>query len=332
MPSRVAAKAEGTPSSDTNHDKGSAATPEGYAGPTMRPMPASNRDPLRARSFGGVAEAYHRGRPSYPDDAVAWLVGEQPVTVLEVGAGTGKLTERLVAAGHDVHATEPDPGMLDVLSREIPAVKLTRAAADDLPTGDASVDVVVAAQCYHWFDPEVVLPEIARVLRPGGHVSVVWNERDERIPWVRRLGRIIGTPDAERDPTADLEASGLFDEVETASFVCWQTVDRVTIQDLARSRSNVALLDEAERERVIAELLALYDDYGRGMDGMQLPYRTRCFRARVRERVVETPVEETTATGEAEDGEAWRSDSATTLPRVAVQPVDDGSLLLIDFR
>ena len=269
------------------------------------------RHQRHARSFGSVADAYDRGRPSYPDDAVAWLVGDRPATVLELGAGTGKLTGRLVAAGHDVHATEPDEAMLAVLRRRLPDVRTSVAGAEEIPALDQSVDVVVAAQSFHWFDPEVALPEIARVLRPGGHLAVVWNQRDQRIPWVRKLGRIIGTQDDLDDPMATVEASSDFHEVDETEFKHWQVVDRRSIQDLVRSRSNVAVLDEIARDRLMADLLALYDDYGRGMDGMQLPYRTRCYRARVTERVAPPAPE-------------------PTVPVAA--GLEDTGTLLIDFR
>jgi SAM-dependent methyltransferase len=296
-----------------------------------------------ARSFGGVADAYDRGRPSYPDAAVAWLVGDEPVTVLELGAGTGKLTERLVALGHDVHATEPDEAMLAVLRQRVPGVRSSATGAEEIPAADQSVDVVVAAQCFHWFDAEAALAEIARVLRPGGHVAVVWNVRDERIPWVRRFGRIIGTQENVASPVAALADSTDFHEVDEAVHKHWQVVDRRTIQDLVRSRSNVAVLEESARERVLADVLALYDDYGRGMDGMQLPYLARCFRARVTERAAPpepepAPVEETPVhmeptvpialAGDDPTRDPLR-DSADSIPRVSLE---DTGTLLIDFR
>ena len=138
---------------------------------------------------------------------------------------------------------------------------------------------MVCAQAFHWFDLDRALPEIARVLRPGGRLALVWNQRDERIPWVRRLGRLIGTQDQPRDRPTPLVQSSLFGFVEDATFRFWQTVDRESIQDLVLSRSNVAVLDEEARAAKLAEVLAFYDDYGRGMDGMQLPYEACCFRA-----------------------------------------------------
>jgi ubiquinone/menaquinone biosynthesis C-methylase UbiE len=284
--------------------------------------PSSDGSPDWARSFGAVAEAYDRGRPSYPREAAAWLCGEDPVTVLELGAGTGKLTEQLVALGHDVHATDPDAAMLAILERALPDVRTSVSSAEEIPAPDRSVDVVVCAQAFHWFELERALPEIARVLRPGGRLALVWNQRDERIPWVRRLGRLIGTQDQLRDPVDPLVQSTLFGFVEDARFRFWQTVDRESIQDLVLSRSNIAVLDADARAEKLAEVLAFYDDYGRGMDGMQLPYEASCFRA-----VVVTPP------GATDDAEADAAPQGAPPP--ASDEVSDGTdtdMLLIDFR
>ncbi|MCW2775856.1 MAG: class SAM-dependent methyltransferase [Nocardioides sp.] len=289
----------------------------------------SDETPDWARSFGSVAEAYERGRPSYPREAAAWLVGAEPVTVLELGCGTGKLTAELVALGHDVHATDPDPAMLAILERRLPDVRRSEASAEEIPLADRSVDVVVCAQAFHWFDLDRALPEIARVLKPGGRLALVWNQRDERIPWVRRLGTLIGTQDQLREPADPLVESALFGFVEQETFRFWQTVDRRSIQDLVLSRSNVAVLDEDARAAKLAEVLALYDDYGRGMDGMQLPYEARCFRA----VVVDRP----------RTGDAGRDDADSNEPDAPDDELDDGlnhglsdgtdtDMLLIDFR
>ncbi|MDN4171927.1 class I SAM-dependent methyltransferase [Nocardioides sp. SOB77] len=280
--------------------------------------PATSAATGPARSFGGVADAYDRGRPSYPRAAAEWLAGTEACTVLEVGAGTGKLTEVLVDLGHDVHATEPDPALLEVLKRHLPDVPVSGAAAEDLPLPDASVDVVVAAQSFHWFDHERALPEIARVLRPGGRLALVWNVTDLRIPWVRRLGALIGTQEHQDDPAGPVVVSGHFGFVEDASFKHWQVVDRASIQDLALSRSNVATLDADAREAKLAEVVAFYDEYGRGMDGMQLPYLARCFRA--------TVVREDAGVA-LEEPEGPRDPMTDT-----ISDGTDTDMLLIDFR
>jgi ubiquinone/menaquinone biosynthesis C-methylase UbiE len=279
--------------------------------PTSSPAPVD-----RARSFGSVAEAYDRGRPAYPAHAVAWLAGGEARVVLELGAGTGKLTRELVDQGHAVFATDPDEAMLSVLRERVPEVSAKVATAEEIPANDRSVDAVVVAQAFHWFDHEVALPEIARVLKPGGHVALVWNSRDERIPWVRRMGAILGRQDLDTSSAERLVHSDLFGFMEETAFKHWQEIDRETILDMARSRSSFAVMDESERESHLAEVLAFYDEYGRGMDGMRIPYVTRCYRAVVVDR------DEQTTPGSDEPSQEGPVVSDGT----------DTDMLLIDFR
>jgi SAM-dependent methyltransferase len=277
-----------------------------------------------SESFGAVAEAYDRGRPSYPADAVAWLLDGDAKVVLELGAGTGKLTREMVDQGHAVFATEKDPAMLAVLQERVPEVSAKVAGAEDIPANDRSVDVVIAAQAFHWFDHELAIPEMARVLKPGGHVALVWNFFDQRIPWVRRLIEVVGGgagigvgEHAARSTSQEsLAESDLFGDVEHQTFAFWQDVNRDTLVDIVASRSYVASLPDAEREAKLDAVRALYDDYGRGHDGMQLPYVVECFRAKVIDQ----------------------RDAATEVPADASQDgpiVSDGTdtdMLLIDFR
>jgi ubiquinone/menaquinone biosynthesis C-methylase UbiE len=278
-------------------------------------MDEERATPDWAHSFGGVVDAYDRARPTYPREAAQWLVGQEAATVLELGAGTGKLTEQLLTLGHGVVATDPDTAMLDRLKRNLPAASTLVAHAEDLPVGDHGFDAVVAAQAFHWFDLDRALPEIARALKRGGRVGLIWNQRDETIPWVRRLGDLIGTQEQLDEPAAALAESGLFAEVEEASFKHWQQIDRTSIQQLVLSRSNVAVLDEEARAEKMAEVVSFYDGFGRGMDGMQLPYVARCFRATVLDHPGQEPDEAESA---SEDGSA--SDGTDT------------DMLLIDFR
>lgn len=234
-----------------------------------------------ATSFASVADAYERARPGYPDDAVRWLAGTEPCDVVDLGAGTGKLTRSLVALGHRVRAVEPLPEMRARLVAALPGVTAVGGNAEELPLPDASADVVVCAQSFHWFDHDLALPEIARVLRAGGRLALVWNTRDERDPWVRRLSGLIGTESVGRADTHEPVAAGcLFGPVERAEFPHTQLLDRELLRDLVLSRSYCAKLPPAEREPILAAVTALYDEVA-GDEGLVLPYVVECFRAGV---------------------------------------------------
>jgi SAM-dependent methyltransferase len=241
-----------------------------------------NRDERRGRAtpFASVAAEYERARPGYPEEAVRWLAGDKPRDVVDLGAGTGKLTRGIVALGHRVTAVEPLPEMLAELSRAVPAAHAVVGSAEEIPVPDGSADVVVAGQAFHWFDHRGALPEIARVLRPGGRLALVWNMRDDREPWVARLSATIGaeTVDDWGDVTAPVGASGLFVPLERATFSWAQQVDRVRLRELVLSRSYCANRTPAERAPVLAEVDAIYDEAA-GPDGLVLPYVTACFRA-----------------------------------------------------
>lgn len=145
----------------------------------------------QAASFGAIAAVYRRGRPSYPPEALDWLLPAGSPRVLDLGAGTGKLTEQLAARGLDVVAVEPSEGMREEFAKALPDVEILAGAGQRIPVDDASVDTVLVAQAWHWVDPERAVPEVARVLCPGGRLGLIWNVRDEREPWLRVLGRIL---------------------------------------------------------------------------------------------------------------------------------------------
>jgi len=241
-----------------------------------------NRDERRGRanSFASVADAYERGRPEYPLDAVRWLTGDAPADVVDLGAGTGKLTRGIVALGHRVIAVEPLPEMLEHLSRAAPEARALTGSAEAIPLPDASADVVACAQAFHWFDHAAALPEIVRVLRPRGRLALVWNTRDDREPWVAQLSdTIVGRETIrESDALGPVGTSGLFDVVETTTFSFRQRLDRASLRDLVLSRSYCAVLPPDEREEVLARVDGLYDAQA-GPHGLDMPYVTECFRA-----------------------------------------------------
>lgn len=233
----------------------------------------------RADSFGGVADTYARYRPGYPDEAVRWLVGTSPGRVLELGAGTGLLSKRIAALGHEVLACDPAPGMLRHLAKSAPQARPLQSRAEAIPLPTSSVDVVAAAQAFHWFDAERALPEIARVLRPGGVLALVWNSGDKKVPWVKRVFDLIGESEADLDdPVAD---SDLFATSDARMFRHWQQMGKADLVGFIASTSYAATLPDAERAALLEEVGQLYDGYGRGPDGMLMPWRAYCYRARV---------------------------------------------------
>ncbi|WP_136033494.1 class I SAM-dependent methyltransferase [Microbacterium sp. PF5] len=239
----------------------------------------------QATSFGGQAGSYEVGRPEYPFEAVAWMLDRAPAgarRIADVGAGTGKLTRALVAGeGAEVVAVDPDPAMLAALRDAVPGVPTFVGTAERLPLPDASVDAVVLGQAWHWVDPVVASAEIGRVVRPGGVLGLVWNLRDERVDWVRRLTDIMHGSNAEimlaaGDPVVVAPFGGL--EQERWEWV--RPVTREMMHRMASSRNYVITAGDAEKARIRRDMDALFDELGLHDDAaIELPYVTRAFRA-----------------------------------------------------
>lgn len=236
----------------------------------------------RSLSFGSEAAAYERGRPSYPPEAIDWLLPPGARDVLDLGAGTGKLTTRLVERGLEVIAVDPIAEMLELLSTALPDTPALLGTAEQIPLPDNSVDAVLVAQAWHWFDPERAVAEVARVLRPGGRLGLVWNARDERMGWVKDLGRIIGH---ENDPFSDEVTlpEPFVDQqrhrVEWTSYLTPQA-----LIDLVASRSYCITSPAAVRTRTLAEVRELLATHPALVNstGLALPYITVCVRATLR--------------------------------------------------
>jgi SAM-dependent methyltransferase len=248
-------------------------------------MTGQDEAELRARalSFGSVAAEYAALRPGYPADAVAFLVGDGGRRVLDVGAGTGLLTEVVLDAGHDVTAVDPSPEMLAELVARLPAVTAAVGSAEALPVDDASVDAVVAGQAAHWFDPAPAAREIRRVLRPGGVLGLIWNTRDERTPWVGALGELISAE--ARGHEADQGVVDRFAEELPAQVDVFESgiVQPVTPENVVAgiaTRSYVALMDDVRRAAFLAGVRGLLDEHPdtRGRELLELPYVTRAYR------------------------------------------------------
>jgi SAM-dependent methyltransferase len=242
-----------------------------------------------ALSFGSAAELYDAVRPTYPDAAIAWALGGRPLRVLDLGAGTGRLTEVLLRAGHDVVSVDPDEKMLAVLAARFPAAEARNGSAERIAAPDASFDAVVCGQAYHWFIRETALPEIARVLVPGGIFAPVWNFRDESEPWVAELSAIIGSEarDLSRSTMRDgvsgvLEFGPWFTATEHDVFEHTVSLTPDGLVDLVRSRSYFLTASTARKVELVAavrRLAASHRDLA-GRAQFAMPYRTHVYRSR----------------------------------------------------
>ncbi len=214
----------------------------------------------RAQSFDRVAEEYERGRPGYPDVVLDLLPVDDTATVLDLAAGTGKLTRVLARRYRRVIAVEPLDGMRALITREAPAAEALDGRAEAIPLADAEVDAVFVAQAIHWFANDVAVAEIARVLRPGGVLAVVRNEVDDDAPsplpdsYRDRLRVVF--EDVTESPTdwREAVARGPFGELSVASVGHEQVSDRQGVLAFALSLSVIAHRPDAERQRVMDEL------------------------------------------------------------------------------
>ncbi len=234
----------------------------------------------RSRSFGPAAGLYERVRPSYPSEAARWILGEEPLRVVDLGAGTGKFSRLVASLGHDVVPVEPDAGMLATLEAVSRGLRGVLGSAESIPLPDGSVDAVVAAQSYHWFDSEAARAEIARALRPGGVFGPIWNVRDDSVPWVAELTRRVLHEDRSPARSTQIASFGpRFDRAERAEFRHAAAHDRESLRDLVRSRSSYLVADPAKRNEMDA---AVEEIAGRLPERFELPYITVAYRVRRR--------------------------------------------------
>ena len=237
-----------------------------------------------ARSFDRVAGTYARARPGYPAAALDWLLPAGARRVLDLGAGTGKLTASLLDRGLEVTALEPSPQMLAELRRELgdrPRLRALEGSAESIPLADASVDAVLVAQAWHWVDPARAVPEVARVLAPGGRIGLVWNRRDERSPWAAALGRIVVQP-AARTSADDPRVGAPFgppERFDTDPWIEEMTPDRLL--EMVTTRSYVIVQRPAAREALLGRVRELLRDHPdlAGRERIEMVYVTECVRA-----------------------------------------------------
>lgn len=242
-----------------------------------------------AAGYKTGADTYVRGRPDYPPQVADWLTGtlglNADTAVIELGAGTGKFTGRLVATGAQVTAVEPVVQMLEKLSEAYPEVLAVKGTATDLPLPDASVEVVVCAQAFHWFANREALDEIARVLKPGGRLGLIWNLRDTRVSWVPKLDAIVNAleGDTPRYYTGDWRRAfphPAFGPLQGQHFSHGHTGSpEDVIFNRVRSTSFIAALPEAERAQVDERIRSMIEGEPelRGREVVTVPYETAAF-------------------------------------------------------
>jgi SAM-dependent methyltransferase len=238
--------------------------------------------PEAARGFSAGADAYVRGRPSYPTEAIDLVVRELGLAAgrraLDLGAGTGKFTELLLGSGAEVVALEPVGEMRAKLVAALPEATALDGTSEAIPLDDGSVDGVIAAQAFHWFDPGRAVPEIIRVLRPGGGLALVWNQRDEAVPWVAEMSKVtewnVQAPYQRGTDWAAVVAGAGRDRItplQLHTFPYEQLVDREMLLDRVRSISYLAAGPSERLDNVLADVLDLVWDFP---ERFPLPYRT----------------------------------------------------------
>jgi SAM-dependent methyltransferase len=253
---------------------------------------------IAARGFGAEAAAYDAARPSYPRDAVAWLTGNLGIgpgrVVIDLAAGTGKLTALIAGAGANLIAVEPVRAMADRLRARLPEVPLLAGVAEAIPLAARSADAVVVAQAFHWFDAPRALTELARVVRPGGRLGLIWNARDRSVGWVDQIWSVMDGVERNapwrdhRDGTgaADPELRRSERQVTGRGETGWSPWTEATFHhvhhsthdqviDRMRSVSHIAALPPASRQAVLGEIATILAEHPQTRDAatVAIPYR-----------------------------------------------------------
>lgn len=230
-------------------------------------------------------------RTPYPAAATGWMIGGHRLDVLDLGSGAGGFAAMLADDGHRVRCLDRSAAELARTVERLGRARVVVGQAEALPFSAARFDVVTAAQTLHRFAPGLALPEIARVLRPGGHLAVAYNTRDDTVPWVRRLAARL----QQVDPTAmagdygvsavdHLEDSVYFRQVSRRNFRNWVPIDRAGLLAMVERRPATATLSQAQREELLSDVADLYAGVARPPEPLLLPFQTSCWRAEVDHR------------------------------------------------
>jgi SAM-dependent methyltransferase len=251
---------------------------------------------ILSQSFGAVADEYNRLRPGPSPEALDWLLPEGATDVLEIGAGTGVLTRLLSERVARVTAVEPDNRMRAVLATGTSGIEVLEGCAEEIPAASSSFDVVIAASAWHWVDEERGVPEVARVLRPGGRLSLVWSGPDRSVDWMRSLwaGGIVFSPEEQADidtrrqrrhvVNVDVGETNRFLEPETELFRWTLAMTKTDLIALSTTYSLVITMDEITRREHLESMARYLDSHEAfaGLDVITVPMRSYCWRATTR--------------------------------------------------
>ncbi len=248
---------------------------------------------ILSRSFGEVAHEYNRLRSGPSNEALDWLVPQDATDVVEIGAGTGILTRLLADRADHLTAVEPDERMRAVLTADDARVKVLAGRAEQIPAASSSIDVVIAQSAWHWVDEARAIPEVARVLRPGGRLSLVWTGPDRSVDWMRSLwaGGIVFSPEKQSDEDnrrrrrhlvhVDVGGDSPFLEPETELFQWSRSMTKADLVALSATYSAVITMGENARRAHLEGMANFLDTYEAfvGLDTIDVPMRSYCWRA-----------------------------------------------------
>lgn len=233
-----------------------------------------------------------------PASAVSWLLPEARQKLLDLGSGRGSFATVAADNGHRVTAVDQDAAKAVMLWVRNPSFDAIAAQAENLPFRNGVFDVVTASQNFHRFAPGLALAEAARVLRPGGRLCVLYTTRDDTVPWVKRLARLLQGADPEamsgdfgQSSVASIEASPYFDDLQARHFRNWVPITRPGLIEMAKKRPAIAALDQAQRDDVLAQVGGVYDSVARAPEPLLLPFQLSCWRARVDRSQLDLPKE-----------------------------------------
>ncbi|HEY3611890.1 MAG TPA: class I SAM-dependent methyltransferase [Pseudonocardiaceae bacterium] len=237
-----------------------------------------------AHSFGTAATEYDRLRSGPPAVAVDWLVGDGITNAVELGAGTGKFSKMLAERIPELYPIEPDVRMRDVFAKSSPGLSALAGSAEEIPLQDASVDAVLAADAWHWFDPATACREITRVLRPGGLLAVSWTLRDKSVPWMAELFAVVNEYDHPNPPGVfALPENTAFAPPERRVFQWTRPMSPADLVALLGTYSVVLVMSEAERARLYDtshEYIAKHPQLA-GRELIDVPFQAVCWRTQL---------------------------------------------------